>query len=408
MIDTDRWFSSKQYVTHSRLWISAIARRENVAVVFFPKTDRIRRLDQLIHDTGLQSALRERILFQQTRLDLVDDRRDLEQAIMRGLQEDLQHDGHTSFMDWIADLRTQAIRLVVVIPAAENLLTPSGRNMMTLLSQLTQETDGQLTVLSLFETDITHSLLQSQLPVSTSLFQNVFEYPVYMHEDTLQLVQYLAARWNAKLTPIEEEGICVQSGGHLWIASEAVRQCADGNSWSIDSEGMQFRLKSIYATLLSSERSVLEKKLSGARDYTDEERESMVHLKQLRVLDTKGACAIPLLVEYIRTIRSSIHQLQYDDVTQHITLNGVPIDNMLSRKERHLLRVLVQKINTVVSRDDVASAIWPHDTETHYSDWAIDQTIARLRKRLGELMIPSTTLRVIRGKGYMLARDHTL
>ena len=95
-------------------------------------------------------------------------------------------------------------------------------------------------------------------------------------------------------------------------------------------------------------------------------------------------------------------------VGDSVYLNNVPVEKFFSRKEHRVMKLLVEHEGEVMSRNDIASALWPVDTEKEYSDWAIDQIIARVRKRLVHLHISPEILKVIRGKGYLLSlsRDH--
>jgi len=47
--------------------------------------------------------------------------------------------------------------------------------------------------------------------------------------------------------------------------------------------------------------------------------------------------------------------------------------------------------------------LWPNDTEDKYSDWAIDQVMAKIRKKLGDVG-ENRLIRTIKGKGMMLEK----
>jgi OmpR family two-component system bacitracin resistance response regulator BceR len=81
----------------------------------------------------------------------------------------------------------------------------------------------------------------------------------------------------------------------------------------------------------------------------------------------------------------------------------VPLKGFFSRKEYNVLKLLLEQKEKIVSRDAVGATLWPINTEKHYSDWAIDQLIARLRQRLTELSLPPKMIQSVRGKGYKLS-----
>lgn len=380
-----------------------MARGESVSVQFFPKTDRGRRLDQFSNEKLLLTGFKRRIVLEPVQLDLVDDRQDLEEEIIRSLPRDLVSPVPESFQDLIPVLMSSSVQLVLTIPAAEQYLTQYGRTILSHVSTLLQEYDGLISAFCLFEADITHTSMTRFLPPTTTLFQNVFEYPLYDEADTASLIKYLAAKWHTAITPADQNRIWERSGGHLWFAAEAVRQLTETGTWSDRTEGMEFRLRAIKTGLIPSELSVMEKCIAGTSDFTSEEEESIVHMRHLRAFNESGHCRIPVFTDYLRRIRGSEVDIAYDAETKRILINRVPVDTMLSRKEYRLFRLLLEKRNTIVTREEVAAALWPGEGAEAYSDWAIDQTVARLRKRFDGLTIPPDALRVVRGKGYLFS-----
>lgn len=70
----------------------------------------------------------------------------------------------------------------------------------------------------------------------------------------------------------------------------------------------------------------------------------------------------------------------------------------LTEAESKLVSCLFDHQNSVVSRDDLAQALWGEDWYSHYSDWTIDTNIHNLRKKL----LPHWKLTTIRNRGYLL------
>ncbi len=75
---------------------------------------------------------------------------------------------------------------------------------------------------------------------------------------------------------------------------------------------------------------------------------------------------------------------------------------MFSRKELRVFKLLLEHRNSIVSRDEIAQRMWQGNVQEQYSDWAIDQLIARLRKRFVTFFLPSRLISVVRGRGYVL------
>src|SRR5258706_11570692 len=72
MFDKNAFVQTLQYEREATKWLQAIKRRENVSVVFFPKTDRLRRFQQFIEDAASIKKIlgkKDRFFFQVLDLD---------------------------------------------------------------------------------------------------------------------------------------------------------------------------------------------------------------------------------------------------------------------------------------------------------------------------------------------------
>ena len=97
--------------------------------------------------------------------------------------------------------------------------------------------------------------------------------------------------------------------------------------------------------------------------------------------------------------------LRVDQATRQVYVNGVQIDPPLSVKQFDLLWFLYQSRGRVVSKDEIAQAVWPEAHGDVY-DANIDRMISRLRSRIE----PDTQgdprfIATIRGYGYQMLLD---
>ena len=74
----------------------------------------------------------------------------------------------------------------------------------------------------------------------------------------------------------------------------------------------------------------------------------------------------------------------------------------LSPKESDVLRVLLERQNEVLSTDDIAVAVWGH--ETYGSPNFVEATISRLRSKLS-VIGAGETIQTIRREGYRISRS---
>jgi DNA-binding winged helix-turn-helix (wHTH) protein len=92
--------------------------------------------------------------------------------------------------------------------------------------------------------------------------------------------------------------------------------------------------------------------------------------------------------------------IAFDTGTNAIIISGKSVEEHLTRQEYQLLAHFLKEPNRVFSRDEIAEAIWSKESYEKYSDWAIDQLMSKLRKKLGDLGADENMLVTVRGRGY--------
>jgi len=396
--------TTRQYQEEAKKWLTALRRGENVSVIFFPKTDRLRRLQQLLEDQDfLRRVLGKgaRYMFQVVDFSahIIEDKHDLHEHIAEQLNLLRLSDTRLSFDQWLAYFRKNSMNMVLILPQAEKLLTTEERNALTQLSYVVDTLNPTFTVLSFYETDITHPSLASILP-STRLYQNIYFYPLYSASDALMFIRYLEKKWNFVCSRKVEQEILAACGGHFWFIKEAVRQLATSDSMSLAQEGMTFRLRTVYDQLLPSERGTLNKIITRKKDFSIDEQHCLSYFKKMNFIDAQNQLLVRHYQDFVLQRKNIASEFAIQD--NRIFLNQIPIDKFFSKKEYRVLKTLLERKGTLVTRDEIAKSIWPSNTEEHFSDWAIDQIIARMRKSMQELFLSPALITTVRGKGYLL------
>lgn len=105
------------------------------------------------------------------------------------------------------------------------------------------------------------------------------------------------------------------------------------------------------------------------------------------------------LVNYINYKQSSL------STTEATNTNGIESVNLrhLSGTQLEILKQFMDNNEKVVSRDEIAKSIWGSRWEEKYSDWAIDQSISRLRKKIQN---SNVNLYTVRNRGYLLKKKN--
>lgn len=94
-----------------------------------------------------------------------------------------------------------------------------------------------------------------------------------------------------------------------------------------------------------------------------------------------------------------IGALSFDIDTRTAFVGGVPV--VLVRRELALLDLLVRRVDCVVGRESLASAIYGFDAEV--DEHALTKLVSRLRARLAELNA-GVHIHTARGLGYMITK----
>lgn len=136
---------------------------------------------------------------------------------------------------------------------------------------------------------------------------------------------------------------------------------------------------------LTFEQVELLSKLALSENISSNEP-NMSILTKLGIINTKGEIFSPFLKEFIRArLSSSI---------------GYQIDN-LTNNESKIYNLLLKKRYEIVSKQEISEAIWGKHMYSKSSEWAIDQTLKRLRTKLKKIN-PEIEIETKRGRGVIL------
>ncbi|MDP2860497.1 MAG: winged helix-turn-helix domain-containing protein, partial [bacterium] len=104
-------------------------------------------------------------------------------------------------------------------------------------------------------------------------------------------------------------------------------------------------------------------------------------------------------------VKGDKEELGFDAKSNTLLLRGIPAEEKFTPQEYEVLRFLLKEPNKLRSRDEIGDAIWGKDAYDRYSDWAIDQLISKLRKKLLKLGVKKSSLVTVRGRGYKITRE---
>lgn len=110
-----------------------------------------------------------------------------------------------------------------------------------------------------------------------------------------------------------------------------------------------------------------------------------------------GSITIPVLGEIVHNSHISTNI----DIDEESRLIGLDL-NVFTQDERRIVEMLMTA-DEIRSKSEIADAIWKDKSTEKYSDWAIDQRIARLRRKIIDNGF-NIDIQTIYGKGYQLVK----
>ena len=83
-----------------------------------------------------------------------------------------------------------------------------------------------------------------------------------------------------------------------------------------------------------------------------------------------------------------------------ILVRGAQVGKELSRQEKVVLKLLVERAGDLVTYDEFADQVWGEGEFKTF--WALNKVVERVRHKLGTLGIDTHRLESVRGQGYIL------
>ncbi len=350
---------------------------------FFPKSDCEVRVDQLIQDYTFKFRITKILLSTQ----IVNEVRNIKPYIHSIIE------------------KKENETIGIFILRSELAVTENSTGFLDGLVKL-QNADSTYRFIFITEIDFTSRAVAKLFSSQTSIFSNINYFPLYGKHDSALYLDHLCREWEFTVSGDKKEKILKACGGHAWLLKEALRRVMIEPKTSVDaicsSETMRFRLEQIYFSFAKSEQEVLKKIVKKNYHITDaEEQHSLNYFKKMEFI-ANNQITVPLIVKYIKSL---LPKVNIKLSGSHILVNDLILDSHFSRKEKKVLQLFMKNPDEIVSRDDIAKVIWPINTESYFTEWALDRIIARLRSKLGKLGIPKNFIITLRGRGFMMRNE---
>lgn len=189
-----------------------------------------------------------------------------------------------------------------------------------------------------------------------ALFRSVYMITPFDKLDSMKLLEDFEFRYSRKITEELKQEIFKLAQGQVGLMKSLFLYAVRNENKLPDTKEL-LELPSVIHRLESILNDAFE-------TMKDEEIESKLWIYAKLGLVKSGRMFNPLLEKYFKKLQQE----------------KKPIEDLLSYSEKTVFELFKKNIEKLVTRDDVARTLWGNEWETKYSDWAIDQTVYRIRK----------------------------
>lgn len=384
-------------------WLTAVHKKDLLAIMSYPASDRQRRLGNLLDQPKIIKGLlphSEKYLFISAdyRVDQIHSPEQLEKFLITHIQQSVSVTAQPTSMDLKGLLvllqKNYGKTIVLMLMGCERLLQE--KNTDLLIWCTIQQRLGLLRQILFFETNLL-STPHIQFLGNVPAFQpRISTLTLYGKHDVEQFIRYKSEEWNLSLPRQTIEAMYTQCGGMLLLVKEALWFLRDHPMTKLDQvwshTEMQFNLATLWHGFGEKEQQTLTALAHHLPITEFSFSQSLHYLLVTEIVKQKRNdffITVPLLETYIRNSIPKTYTFTVDNGS--ILLNNTSIDANFSKNERATLIKLIQAHGKCVTRTTLANYIWP-DNQGEYSDWALDSIVSRIRKKLIHLGVPPETI----------------
>ncbi|MEK9179061.1 MAG: helix-turn-helix domain-containing protein [Patescibacteria group bacterium] len=367
------------------LWCSVLNRHESASIINFSPRTQAYRIDQFLTHYPIASKVQKYGGVQFIVLDIAT----------------LAIDFESNLIGYLNKKRVPtAKRLVLFIINADLLLTDY-HELLTSFNSLAVK-NFEYSLLYFLHQNILYSWTRKKYSSFSSLYQNCFVEPVLGESDQKQFYLYLSKRSRTTLSKPTQKIIMVETGGRMLLSSELVRQYAISRSIesALKSQEVQKKVEILWQEFLPVERDVIQKIVRGSTHFSGEEIEALEFLTITQIIRKSSSTyhlQIKLLEDYLKNKQSNVHIEIGKDL--HLYINKVDMSSLFSKNDRVLINALFNSKDNTITRNTAAVLIWKSE---EYTDWALDQFISRLRKKIDSLHLGGVHIITLKKRGYQL------
>ncbi len=232
-----------------------------------------------------------------------------------------------------------------------------------------------------------------------SIYHHIIQVPYLTKEETVDWINMMCEMHNVKFSEKEKDEIYAFSGGIPGLTRHfcRIRDQYTNASDAINGPEILGITQNYWERFTEKEKNVLMSCVLGNPQSDTKEFE---YMKDLRLIDSEGKI-IGTWIELILKNKKAIEKvLQVKNDT--IYWSGINLNDTLTKTEKKVMLCLIENKDNLVKRDDLANVIWGENGSSSISDYAIDQAVSRLRRKLDEIGLGGEIIKTAKGEGFTL------
>lgn len=249
------------------------------------------------------------------------------------------------------------------------------------------------------------NLLTGYSQLAELMTQNKVYLGIFKEEDAIFTIKRLSKKYGF-INKIKDHELITLAGGHPTLLRTCLRilnKSAVTNT-SIKNIENQWEIRTIledlWNSLLEEEKKSLSLIASGPNSQSFQISDYLLRMGIVNSHNGKYLIFSSLFNSFIKKQKIRKQTLGINKETGEILVDDFPTKEKITLKEYRLLSAFLENPNKVFSRDEIAEVLWVSEVDNKYSEWAIDQNISLLRKKLEKLGVSPSAVQTIKSRGY--------
>lgn len=252
------------------------------------------------------------------------------------------------------------------------------------------------------------------------LLQNVLYIPIF-REEMDYLISRITSRFERDFSQEEKELLKNLCGPHPYMIKVASRFISRFNGKKIELKKIEDQLlnhfemnavgRGILEVQTKKSKEVLKKLAQGDQNISSLEGSILDRLGLIYKNNTGQWKIFGKIFKNVCLAKKGLAfrgkkegGLVFEPKVGAILFQGRPIEEKFTTQEYNVLTSFLKESDVLKTRDNIGEVLWGEESYEKYSNWAIDQLISKLRKKLKKIGAKGKII-TVRGRGYKLTRS---